>query len=85
VIAGTVKWFDAARGFGFVTIDGADADVFVSAAAVQHAGLATLRSGDRLNFLIETDRSGRRRAVELRMSAPPESRSSMTPSRVSAT
>jgi CspA family cold shock protein len=53
---GTVKWFNATKGFGFIQPDAGGADVFVHISAVQRAGLTTLADGQKVNFEIEQDR-----------------------------
>lgn len=55
---GTVKFFNAARGFGFITPDGGGKDVFVHISAVEAAGLATLRDGQRVRFDTQPDKRG---------------------------
>jgi CspA family cold shock protein len=57
---GTVKFFNAAKGFGFIEPDeGAGKDVFVHATALEAAGIPTLNEGDRVSFVLEDDRKGR--------------------------
>ena len=53
---GTVKWFNATKGFGFIQPDSGGADVFVHISAVERAGLSTLVEGQKINFEIEQDR-----------------------------
>ncbi|ANT53077.1 MULTISPECIES: cold-shock protein [Mesorhizobium] len=53
---GTVKWFNATKGFGFIQPDAGGADVFVHISAVERAGLSTLVEGQKINFEIEQDR-----------------------------
>ena len=48
--SGTVKWFNTSKGFGFVKLDEAGADVFVHAQALQRAGIATLQEGQRVRL-----------------------------------
>jgi CspA family cold shock protein len=62
---GTVKWFNATKGFGFIQPDGGARDVFVHISAVERAGLSTLSDGQRVSFEIESDRSGRSSAAGL--------------------
>ena len=50
MINGTVKWFNTAKGYGFIEPDNGDKDVFVHISAVQTAGLAKLDEGDRISF-----------------------------------
>ncbi|MFE0014847.1 cold-shock protein [Mesorhizobium sp. NPDC059054] len=53
---GTVKWFNATKGFGFIQPDAGGADVFVHISAVQRAGLTTLNDGQKISYEIEQDR-----------------------------
>jgi cold shock protein len=52
---GTVKFFDARRGFGFIALDDRSPDVFVHVTAVEQAGLTTLNEGQRVSFDVVTD------------------------------
>ena len=56
---GTVKFFNSAKGFGFVTPDEGGKDVFVHATALEAAGISMLNEGDRVSFVLEDDRKGR--------------------------
>jgi cold shock protein len=58
-ITGTVKFFNSAKGFGFITPDDGSKDVFVHATAVEMAGLRALSEGDKISFTLEDDRKGR--------------------------
>ncbi len=53
---GTVKWFNATKGFGFIQPDNGGADVFVHISAVERAGLRTLNEGQKVSFEIEEQR-----------------------------
>ena len=53
---GTVKFFNAQKGFGFIVQDGGGPDVFVHISAVEKAGMGDLKEGDRVKFDILTDR-----------------------------
>jgi CspA family cold shock protein len=53
---GTVKFFNTAKGFGFIQPQDGSKDVFVHITAVQAAGLQTLREGDRISFEVTTER-----------------------------
>jgi CspA family cold shock protein len=58
-ISGTVKFFNTAKGFGFITPEDGSKDVFVHATAVERAGLRSLNEGDKVTFTLEDDRKGR--------------------------
>jgi cold shock protein len=53
---GTVKWFNAQKGFGFIQPTGGGKDAFVHISAVERAGLSTLNEGQYVEFEIVTDR-----------------------------
>ena len=53
---GTVKWFNAAKGFGFIRPEDGDKDVFVHISAVERAGLGTLAEGQRISYEVVTER-----------------------------
>jgi len=62
---GTVKFFNADKGFGFIVPDEGGTDSFVHISAVERAGFTTLRENQRLNYEIESDQRGRSSAVNL--------------------
>ncbi|MCX7356244.1 MAG: cold-shock protein [Alphaproteobacteria bacterium] len=62
---GTVKWFNATKGFGFVSPEDGSKDVFVHISAVQQAGLQTLREGQRVQYDLTPGRDGRSSAENL--------------------
>jgi len=62
---GTVKFFNATKGFGFITRDDGQPDAFVHISAVERAGMISLNEGDRLEFELEVDRRGKTAAVNL--------------------
>jgi len=63
---GTVKWFNTAKGFGFIQPDDGGSDVFVHISAVEQAGLRALNEGDQVQFELEQDRrSGKLSAGQL--------------------
>jgi CspA family cold shock protein len=53
---GTVKFFNTAKGFGFIRPESGDKDVFVHISAVEQAGLGTLKEGQRISYEVVTDR-----------------------------
>lgn len=55
---GTVKFFNATKGFGFISPEGGGKDVFVHASAVEMAGMRTLAEGQRVSFDIQPDARG---------------------------
>ena len=65
---GTVKFFNAMKGFGFISRDDGQPDAFVHISAVERAGMASLNEGDRLQFDIEVDGRGKYAAVNLQSS-----------------
>jgi CspA family cold shock protein len=63
--SGTVKFFNAMKGFGFISRDDGQPDAFVHISAVERAGMSSLNEGDRLEFELEVDRRGKTAAVNL--------------------
>jgi CspA family cold shock protein len=64
-IQGTVKFFNATKGYGFIAPDTGGQDAFVHITAVERAGLATLNQDQRVSYELETDRRGKTSAVNL--------------------
>lgn len=63
---GTVKWFNATKGFGFIQPDDGGADVFVHISAVERAGLRKLKDGQKITYELVSDRkSGKMSADNL--------------------
>ncbi len=63
---GTVKWFNATKGFGFIQPDNGGPDVFVHISAVERAGMTSLNEGQKLGYELERDqRSGKTSAGQL--------------------
>ncbi|MEQ1543028.1 MAG: cold-shock protein [Novosphingobium sp.] len=62
---GTVKFFNAAKGYGFIAPDGGAPDNFVHISAVERAGMATLEKDQRIKYEVETDNRGKSSAVNL--------------------
>jgi cold shock protein len=63
---GTVKWFNATKGFGFIQPDDGSNDVFVHISAVERSGLGRLKEGDKLSFDLERGQQGKTSAVNLK-------------------
>jgi cold shock protein len=53
---GTVKFFNATKGFGFIAPDDGAKDVFVHVSALESSGISTLREGDKVSFEVVMDR-----------------------------
>jgi cold shock protein len=64
--AGTVKWFNPTKGYGFIQPSGGGRDVFVHISAVERAGLNSLNEGQAVEFEIESNR-GKESAVNLKI------------------
>ncbi len=63
---GTVKWFNANKGFGFIAPDEGDKDVFLHISAVEGAGLQSPADGQKVEYELESSRDGRTSAGSLR-------------------
>ena len=66
VAMGTVKWFNATKGFGFIQPDGGGKDVFVHISAVEKAGLSGLNEGAKVSYEVVANR-GKESAENLRL------------------
>lgn len=65
-MTGTVKWFNAEKGYGFISNDDGGEDVFVHFSAIQTEGFKTLEEGQKVSFEVETDsRNGKLRAANV--------------------
>ena len=64
---GTVKFFNATKGFGFISPEGGGTDAFVHISAVERAGLTTLKDGQKLSYDVERGRDGRESAINLQL------------------
>ncbi|MEL6775257.1 MAG: cold-shock protein [Pseudomonadota bacterium] len=64
---GTVKWFNATKGFGFIQPEDGGNDVFVHISAVERAGIARLDDGQKVRFGIQSGRDGRSAAENLEL------------------
>ena len=63
---GTVKWFNPAKGFGFIQPEDGSKDVFVHISAVERSDLGTLREGQKVSFELERGQQGKTSAVNLK-------------------
>ena len=61
---GTVKWFNATKGFGFIQPDDGDKDVFVHISAVERAGLSSLNEGQKVTYELVADRRSGKMAAD---------------------
>ena len=64
-IEGTVKFFNADKGYGFIAPDGGGNDAFVHITAVERAGMPTLNQNQRVTYELEPDKRGKQSAVNL--------------------
>ena len=62
---GTVKWFNATKGFGFIEPEGGGQDAFVHISAVERAGMSDLREGQKVQYDLEPGRDGKSAAGNL--------------------
>lgn len=63
---GTVKWFNAQKGYGFIQPEDGSKDVFVHISAVERAGLGSLNEGQKLSYDLERGQQGKTSAVNLK-------------------
>jgi len=69
---GVCKWFDAKKGIGFVTPDSGDADIFVHQSAIQSEGFRKLVEDEKVEYDVDTDDSGRKKAINVISQGAPE-------------
>jgi len=62
---GTVKWFNPAKGFGFIEPDDGSNDAFVHISAVEAAGLSTLAEGQKVSYELQAGQNGKSSAEKL--------------------
>ena len=62
---GTVKWFNAAKGYGFITPDDGSKDAFVHISAVEQAGMGNLNEGQKVEYELQEGRNGKSSAENL--------------------
>ncbi|KEO61377.1 MULTISPECIES: cold-shock protein [Thioclava] len=64
---GTVKWFNATKGFGFIAPESGGKDVFLHISAVERAGLTTVNDDQKVTYDVEAGRDGRESATNLKL------------------
>jgi cold shock protein len=64
---GTVKWFNAQKGYGFIQPEDGSKDVFVHISAVERAGLGSLHEGQKISYQLERGQQGKTSAVDLQV------------------
>uniref|UniRef100_UPI0035B4F1A1 cold-shock protein n=1 Tax=Paenirhodobacter enshiensis TaxID=1105367 RepID=UPI0035B4F1A1 len=64
---GTVKWFNANKGFGFIEPQNGGRDIFVHISALERAGISQLNDGQAVTYDIESGRDGRESACDLKI------------------
>ncbi|HYL47752.1 MAG TPA: cold-shock protein [Stellaceae bacterium] len=64
---GTVKWFNAQKGYGFIAPETGGKDVFVHISAVERAGIGSLNEGQKVSFDLEQSQQGRTSATNLKL------------------
>jgi len=65
MVSGTVKWFNPAKGFGFIEPEDGSKDAFVHISAVERAGMQTLREGQRVSYELVPGQNGKSSAENL--------------------
>lgn len=65
MVTGTVKWFNPAKGYGFIAPDNGAKDAFVHISALERAGLSTLREGQKVQYELVPGRNGKSSAENL--------------------
>jgi CspA family cold shock protein len=63
---GTVKWFNSAKGYGFIQPEDGSKDVFVHISAVERSGIGNLHEGQKISYDIERGQQGKSSAVNLK-------------------
>ena len=69
MVTGTVKWFNTAKGYGFIQPEDGSKDVFIHISAVERAGLDTLNEGRKVSFEVMAGRDGKMSAENLALAS----------------
>ena len=64
---GTVKWYNATKGYGFIEPEDGGKDAFVHVSALERSGIATLNDGQAVSFELVTGRNGKEAAEEIQL------------------
>ncbi|MEO3471477.1 cold-shock protein [Roseomonas sp. CAU 1739] len=64
---GTIKWFNATKGFGFIQPEDGTNDVFVHISDVERAGISALREGDKISYDVQRGQQGKMSACNLKL------------------
>ncbi len=64
---GTIKWFNATKGYGFIQPEDGTSDVFVHISDMQRSGITELREGDKLTYDVQRGQQGKMSACNLRL------------------
>jgi CspA family cold shock protein len=67
MINGTVKWFDAVKGFGFIEPEDGGKDAFVHISALQRSGIDSLNDGQKVSYELVAGRNGKEAAEEIQL------------------
>ena len=66
-VVGAIKWFDVAKGFGFIVPDDGSKDAFVHISALERAGISDLAEGQKVSYDLENGRDGRASAINVKL------------------